>query len=247
MNPDVEFVFTHHLPNGDGRCRFIVRKKGQEGSLDDLGPLVKVIPRIELTEEERLYLGDQTMMFVIIHFLSAARDLGVGEELLASLEPELKAIGKRVALFLENELSGGLEGKEGALSAISICQRSMMMSGEGIEPIDADAYSGKVTVCPFQDAPALACREFELVMRGVCEVIYPGYEFAYDRIMTKGDEYCTWTLRKKAEVLSENKVVQPREEDEPMKVLSLRLARGEISEEEYERKVELILKHYLKV
>jgi uncharacterized membrane protein len=29
-------------------------------------------------------------------------------------------------------------------------------------------------------------------------------------------------------------------------VLSLRLARGEISEEEYERKMQLILKHYLK-
>ena len=247
MNPDVEFIFTHHLTNGDGRCRYIVRRKGQKGSFNDLGDLIKVIPRIELTEDERMYLGDQSMIFILTYIFSVASDLGVEDELLANLEPELKAIGKRLALFLENELSGELEGKEGMLRAISICQKSMMMLGELNEPMGTGGLNGKVTTCPFQGSPILACKEFELVMRGVCEVIYPDYEFAYHCMMTRGDEFCTWELRRKFAESSNAKSVPTREEDDPLKVLSLRLARGEISEGEYERKVQLILKHHLRV
>jgi hypothetical protein len=244
MNPDMEFIFTHHLANDDGRCRYIVRRKAEKGDFEDLGRLIKVIPRIELTQDEKLYLGDQTMIYAIIHIISAARDLGVEDELLAGLEHELRAIGRRLAVFLENEL-GELEGEEGMLRAVSICQRSMMMLGESNPSSEADGLSGKVTVCPFQDAPVMACREFELVMNGVFEVLNPDYEFAYGRMMSKGDMNCTWSLSKKSiRRSSENKQAQDSLDD-PAKVLSLRLAKGEISEDEYERKMQLILKHYL--
>ncbi|MDD1756696.1 MAG: SHOCT domain-containing protein [Methanomassiliicoccales archaeon] len=246
VNPDFEYIFTHHLANGDGRCRYIVRRKGGKGDFEDLGRLVKVMPRLELTEDEKLYLGDQTMMYVIIYILSVARDMGVEEEMLAGLELELRAIGRRLALFLENELTGELEGKEGMLRAIGICQRSMVMQGELNAQIEPEGLKGEVTVCPFQDSPNLACREFELVMNGVCEVICPDFEFAYDRMMTKGDKNCTWSLTRKKAVKPSEKEQAQDSTDDPAKVLSLRLARGEISEEEYERKMQLILKHYLK-
>lgn len=247
MNPDMEFIFTHHLANGDDRCRYIVRKKGGKGDFQDLGRLVKVMPRIELNQDEKLYLGDQTIMYIISHILSVARDLDVEDELLTGLELELRGIGRRLALFLENELTGELEGKEGMLRAIGICQRSMMMQGELNVEIEAEGLNGKVTICPFQDAPLSACREFELVMNGVCEVICPDYEFAYNCMMTKGDKDCTWSLTRKNIEKSSEKARAQDNPDDPAKVLSLRLAKGEISEEEYERKMQLILKHYLKV
>jgi hypothetical protein len=246
MNPELEYIFTHHLTNGDGRCRYIVRRKGEGGSFEDLGQLVKVIPRIELTEAEKEYLGDQSIIDMIVVVSSVTRDLELEEEMLSSLEPALRTLGKRLALFLENELVGELEGREGMLRAISICQRSMMMQVELTEPTGKEEVTGQVTSCPFQDAPVIACREFERVMNGVCEVLLPDHEFVYGDMMSKGDKKCTWSLRRRFSGATSEAVPAASKEDDPIKVLSLRLARGEISEEEYERKMQLILKHYLK-
>jgi hypothetical protein len=247
MNPELEYIFTHHLTNGDGRCRYIVRKKGEGRSFEDLGQLVRVMPRIELTEEEKEYFGDHSIIDMIVVASSVTRDLGLEEEMLTSLEPTLNALGKRLALFLENELMGELDGKDGMLRAVGICQRSMMMRSELDGPIDMEQVTGKVTSCPFQDAPVLACKEFERVMNGVCEVLLPDHEFVYGEMMSKGDEKCTWSLRRKSSGLASETNSALTKEEDPIKVLSLRLARGEISEEEYERKAQLILKHYLKV
>jgi hypothetical protein len=44
INPEYEFVFTHHLCNYDDRCRYVVRKKSSVSDLNNLGKLEKTIP-----------------------------------------------------------------------------------------------------------------------------------------------------------------------------------------------------------
>ena len=58
-------------------------------------------------------------------------------------------------------------------------------------------------------------------------------------MMTKGDETCHWVVRKKGTFKNE----KTKEEDEAIRTLRLRFASGEISTEDFERKM-ILLKKY---
>ncbi len=49
---------------------------------------------------------------------------------------------------------------------------------------------------PFSQAPPDVCLQYEAFFRGVCEAVDPDFEFAYDRMMSDGDETCHWVIRK---------------------------------------------------
>jgi uncharacterized membrane protein len=55
-------------------------------------------------------------------------------------------------------------------------------------------------------------------------------------MMTKGDKTCHWTISKKGEAARE-KAKDEATTDDPVKTLTMRFARGEITEEELERKL----------
>jgi len=70
----------------------------------------------------------------------------------------------------------------------------------------------------------------------------PEYEFAFDRMMSKGDSTCHWAVRKKGEPEKE----KPKEEtpsDDSAKMLAMRFAKGEITHEEFDKSMELLRKH----
>jgi hypothetical protein len=90
--------------------------------------------------------------------------------------------------------------------------------------------------CPFKDAPIQVCRQFESFCNGICEAIDPSYEIAYDRMMTKGDKTCHWVVRKKGKPTQEKSKEEAPSED-PAKALAMRFAKGEITDEELEKKL----------
>jgi len=55
-------------------------------------------------------------------------------------------------------------------------------------------------------------------------------------MMTKGDKTCHWTIKKKGELVKE-KLKEEAPSDDPVKMLAMRFAKGEITEEELEKKV----------
>jgi hypothetical protein len=65
-------------------------------------------------------------------------------------------------------------------------------------------------------------------------------------MMSKGDGTCHWVVRKKGEPAKKEALEPQREspkvlEDDPMKTLKMRFAKGEISEEEYRRQKAVLL------
>jgi predicted hydrocarbon binding protein len=73
--------------------------------------------------------------------------------------------------------------------------------------------------------PETICMNFQSFFKGMVSALNPDYEFAYSRMITKGDNECHWTIKKKQ---------SSRQVDDPLKVLKLRFAKGEITKEEYE-------------
>jgi hypothetical protein len=93
--------------------------------------------------------------------------------------------------------------------------------------------------CPFKDAPAQVCSQLEAFFNGICEAIDPSYEFAYDRMMTKGDKTCHWMIRKKGEA-EKMKVKGEAASDDPVKRLTNMFIEGDITEEEFRKKLAVL-------
>jgi hypothetical protein len=94
----------------------------------------------------------------------------------------------------------------------------------------------EIRECPFQNSTKEMCKQFESFCNGICEAIDPDYEFVYDRMMTKGDESCHWTIRKKgpSEELDIEKWSGSSNET-ALDLLKKRLVRGEITPDQYRK------------
>jgi uncharacterized membrane protein len=58
-------------------------------------------------------------------------------------------------------------------------------------------------------------------------------------MMTKGDKTCHWTIRKKGEAAKE-KIKEESPSDDPVKMLTTMYIKGEITEEEFRKKMAVL-------
>jgi hypothetical protein len=244
MDDRLECVFTHHLTNGDGRDRYVIRRKGDKHAIDDLGQLLETVP-MELTSEEERDLGLHVIASSMIFFMRAALDLEVQDQVLQIALPRLVERGK--------EIGGTLIERKGWRSAPSIervlrycsgaLSQQMKVSGEG-----EVSLRGQVDSCPFQDAPPEVCAQIESVFQGILLALDERFDFHYGRMMSRGDPVCEWRVEWISTAESDQihmavKASTERVEDDPVRLLSLMLVKGEISPEDYEKKMALLKKY----
>ena len=119
-------------------------------------------------------------------------------------------------------------------SRINLCDKALHM--ETSSPTsDVNVVERTIVDCAFKEAPVAVCQQFEAFCNGICEAIDPSYEFAYDRMMTKGDKTCHWTIKKKGEVKEKEKGEVAA--DDPARILAIRYAKGEIAKEELQERM----------
>ena len=249
VNPEYEFVFTHHLAHGDPVCRYVLREKRIGFGMDQLGELRGHMSQIEQTEEERKYLSDEIAIESLTLFTKAAIDLKVEDRLLEELMAPNHALGRQIGLFLVNEFEGRLEGIDGAEKAIELCTTALGIVVKRKASTDEEVEL-EISTCSFQSAPWQVCEQLEMALDGVCQAIEPDSEVVHHRMSNGGDVACHWTLRKKKagerKGKSTRSTTAKEETDDPTRLLTLKMVNGEISKEEYDRKMNLILKQYLR-
>jgi predicted hydrocarbon binding protein len=197
VNPDYEVVFTNHMGNGDDCCRYIVRKKGSKFAIDDLGKLEKAVP-IELSfEEMSSFAGRMVVLSQLFTFTSVLIDLVGSQRALDLVVPMARRTGLKVGKMI-----GGSGDAESDLPMIKqkldILNSHLYLQQGSPSIIVGSCIEREITDCPLKGASPEVCKQFEGVFNGACEAINPDYEFAYDRMMTKGDISCHWIVRKKA-------------------------------------------------
>jgi len=198
INPDYEFIFTHHMGDGDDCCRWVVKKKGGKFTKDNLGRLEKTIP-LELPMEERLaWAGKMVIMSQLFTFTSILNDLTGSQRTLEMVVPIARETGLRIGTIIKGAARGkdDLSTIEGAIGRLVTYWGLQQSDSPSI--VSNARIEKEITECTCKGATPEVCRQFEGVFNGVCEAINPDYEFAYDRMMSKGDPTCHWTVKKKS-------------------------------------------------
>jgi hypothetical protein len=198
INPTYEVIFTHHMVDGDDCCSWVAKKKNSEFTLDNLGRLERTIP-LELSMEERIsFASAMVILSQLYTFTSALVDLIGSESTLERVVPMAKETGLRIGTMMKAgaDMKGDLTMINEKLSFLG-----SMLQQKGITAIVTSSEIEKPAIidCPCKGAPYEVCKQFESVFNGVCEAINPDYEFAYDRMMSKGDSSCHWVVRKKTD------------------------------------------------
>jgi predicted hydrocarbon binding protein len=244
MNPDWEILLTRSLSWGDNCCQWKVWKSGAS-------------PKVEAKEEMRLApdlvfqdpLDDDTwktlgLAYVGENWVLATRaiiDSPKREKVIEGLQDRMRLYGLSVGLQTRSR-APKQSGTTAIHDVVKLISDLHQRKGEMV--LKDEKAEGVVMECPFaSSAPPEICYQYEAFFNGICEAIDPSNEFAYDRMMTKGDKTCHWMIRKKGELVNE----RPNEEvalDDPAKILAIRYVKGEITKEEYEERIVVIKKHY---
>jgi hypothetical protein len=236
INPEFEMVFTHHLTQDDPFCRYVVKRKSDRmGDIGNLGKILKVLPPIELPESEKEALTTSYTCTIWMNTIRAMLEVLGSEDTIAFIDIASRFKGEEFGKDAKNLL--GIENADArdVELVIETLGSALVQDHKRLED-SSDLVRAEIVGCALMDGPIEACKQFELLAGGVCKSISPTYEFSYDRMMAKGDKTCHWTIRKKRELVKE-KVKEEEASDDPVKTLTMRFARGEITEEELEKKI----------
>ncbi|MDD1748020.1 MAG: hypothetical protein LUQ16_09685 [Methanomassiliicoccales archaeon] len=235
--PDVDFRLSASLSSGDRSCIFTWRDKK---SIDDGDrserPLEDVTINEAIRNELSRHFFAEMWTFSTRAFLDFSRDPSDLEKLATYLHHSGAATGLRLV-----DKYGKFAGRDLPTDLFEALWLMHHPVGKFVK--SPMALECTIEECPFSDSPVELCHQFGSFFNGLCEVMASEYEFAYDRMMTKGDKTCHWTIRKRREAAKE-KVKEQAAQDDPVKRLTNKFIDGEITEEEYEKKMAIIKKHY---
>lgn len=256
--PGMKYGVTSSLGDGDTSCRYLWKRQdmmdGDEfeqviprsitsiQSLNRLYHDLMGVPSIpyELTEEvidqlSRHFLGEM-WTFTIKAYI----DLFGGEHVTRKLSPYMRHSGMSMGLRFVNQYGIGSD-HESIMNTI----KAFWLVHHEKSKFDLNNSSLECTIedCPFKDGPVELCNQYRQFFNGLLETMNPDYEFSYDHMMTMGEGTCHWTIRKKG--LGKEDSVKGMPSDDLVLRLTNRFIDGEITEEEYERKLALLRKHDL--
>jgi hypothetical protein len=233
LNPDYETELIKCIPWGDSYCCIKASKKGIT-SIDN--PSI-IVPIPEISAKLANFLSHA---YVGENWVNASRAFidAVGSERASEvLCTKMRSAGHAVGENLVSKYDFVLDKPGVVVHSLNILHQkreSYSLNGSS---------QGEVTECPFSEAPLEICLQYEAFFNGICEVIDPSYEFAYDRMMTKGDKTCHWTIRKKGDAPKKKAREEPSKElgETAFELLKKRLVKGEITPEQYRQLRDILL------
>lgn len=157
------------------------------------------------------------------------------------LRPYMKLSGTSFGLRYLRSSGSVTERIDTVNEFIGLCNNLLQMKGEDARIVEG-GWERTISECPFKDTSTEIYDQFESFCAGGCEAINPDYEFSYDRKMTKGDKSCHWVIRKRTNGTTENTGNIAPSED-PSRILAVRFARGELSEEEFDSRMAMLRKY----
>lgn len=241
IDPSYESFWTHHMTSGDPYCRYVfVKKSDDKKGLEDLGKTISVIPSPNVPKEQLMAMKS----WILFHFWDAVTesftDIHGSQKTVEILGANARRIGLNVGSMMLQS-NPALKGDAQALGHL-IDLFGMIMNQKGaVLSSSKDIFTKEITDCPFQIFPYEMCKQFEALFQGICGSIDPDLEFHYTKAMTMGDETCAWSVSNKlidASKLEEAQLV--RNIEDPLKILKIRLARGEITKQEFEDLKEIV-------
>jgi hypothetical protein len=226
----MEYLLHESISQGDLRCLASIGKRGKGLPT---GKLIQAYSpaSVGLSKQEWDFWGRAGIGENWAIVTRAAVEVLGKDNVMAMFKPYMHQSGISLGLRMEWNI-GGVTAQEKALKAIAMVQGCLGMEGRDEM---SGSFSGEISTCPFSGAPVEICEQFEVFLGGLCEALDSDLKFSYDRMMTKGDKTCHWTIRKKGEAAKEK--VKEEAPDDPIKMLTTMYIKDEITEEELEKKI----------
>ena len=223
VNPAYEFVFTHYLTNDDGFCRYVVKRKSSKINLNDPGILERRVS-IKLSQEEAEFLA-LNLAFMELNYMTAGSVKVIGSDRVNEL---VAPFSRQTGIDLGKKLNDGNENNKNLPNAKDKLDLLNSMFNQVGPPanISESGIDKEVLNCPFKYGSPEICKQIEGLFIGVCHSINPDYEFAYDRMMTKGDQSCHWTVKNKTNAIQTKDGISS---NDPARMLAMRFAKGGMS------------------
>jgi hypothetical protein len=181
-------------------------------------------------------LGIQYFGEFVVLTTNAASDALGDKAFMEIMSPAMFEHGKEVGrtVLREHILA---TGKRDSLRAVDFVNHVIKQSGD-FQYISEGKWSKEIGECPFSHAPKEFCSLFQKYLEGICNSFDANSWFSYSICMTSGASSCLSELR-----LPVERGHRPPNHlyDDHLMMLKMRLAKGEISEEEYVRLKRLIL------
>jgi hypothetical protein len=220
--PEWRFTFTHSIPAGDKICRYIIAKNGET----DLGPVKERLRVSDWAEGEAQEMARHCSCVILHGIAKSAADIlqSDGERLLREAGVEA-AVRARCAIEKEGGTIAEV-GPEGAFSAIaSAFGWKLTNMGEGIF---------EVRDCLLCDAPDELCCAMEAMTSSLVSDAKKGFVVKCVERRNPDTRACTYRI-------GEAKLNMPKAEDDALRTLRMRFARGEISQEQYREMRDVLL------
>jgi hypothetical protein len=233
INTDFQIELIRGIPWGDEDCCFEITRKGTkpEKNPKTLIAIPEVSPEL-ISFLKHAYLGEM-WAHVTRAFIDAIEGVRTSEILCAGMKSSGLSWGEKIM-----SIDGLVEKGPGELVH---WLNSLHKKVERCS-LNEDFSMGEVTDCPFSDAPKEICSQYQSFYNGILEYIYPDYEFSYDRMMTKGDSTCHWTIKMKLEpVESQEQGIIKESSETPLELLKKRFVKGEITPEQYRQYRDILL------
>jgi predicted ArsR family transcriptional regulator len=238
IRPDCSFHQTPAHETTDHSCTW-------QASWNEEGPAYNPQARIfdareylDLwTEEEWDWLRHHVTAEFLLSAIRALVDQIGADDATVALEPFMREAGTSVFSRLNDEEGSGEKDLRTASTLINRLNMLEKQIGSEIDT-DDDVVSKSVVECPFCDSPEIFCRQYEVMCDEICKRISPDLSFRYESMITRGDPNCVWVISSKGSVGTNDqkiKAIEPTSQAiDPLRVLLQRLAKGEISKQEYE-------------
>jgi hypothetical protein len=230
---------------GDERCLFILNERDEDIStvLED-DSLASLYPPCQMDDRWRLETGKAGFAEqFVIHVRTLSEALG-HEEALKALEPFMRAAAEKVLPLVREMLPSITKDDPG--EAIELLNASLGQLGPGTS-VNGGTVSKEVVQCPFQGSPSITCRAFESFADSLCKLLDRRASFSYRDMMSEGCAFCTWAIDSQPSAVQKKIVSEAKEgegapgsKEDPVHILNVRLAKGEISLQEYRELMEII-------
>lgn len=231
IDPDYEITYTQHMTQGDPRCYGICKKKNETG--DDVGGLgerLRTLEDLDMGEEERDALSVNIEMSLLKMFVEGLFSNIPEERALQFLRPLFAEVGKQTGQMISMDRSEEMV----ELSILTALTWADMIGRDAdLTEIENDAYELRLRGCLCCDSAPGVCVLMESFLAGIMSALDTRISAQFLRSTDDQDSHCRVLLTVHRPSHGNN--------NDPLLTLKMRLAKGEISEEEYLRKRTIIL------
>jgi len=243
LAPEHEFVSRSCLNDGDDHCEMLMKAKST--GVDELisAPAIASILPPPLDEEEMILWGHSYMGAGWLTVVKTMVERLGPEVSIERLGPMMHQIGMEMAPKVKADL--GIDGDDlvSVAKGLDVLNSSFLQKGALKEPKPSE-IERTTSDCPLSGEPPEACQLFDSFYQGLVQGLNPGFEFVCSQRMSEGGDICKWSLY-------DRRKPSPRASDstaplDPYALLSVRYVKGDISDEEYEKKMTMLRKHHPK-